>query len=63
MSKVYLLLSGENSPGDQIYIESIHSTREGAMLAKAEYEAIEHKRWDGTVYYEKAYIEEHDLHP
>ena len=61
MKTVWLLTTGDGSDGNEWRLESIHSTKEGAVKAKAEYEKPR-KRLDGSTFsFDDADIEEWDL--
>ena len=57
MTKVWLVTTGDGSDGDEMRVESIHTTKEGAEKAKA---TIESPRmsYAGTLYIQEANIEE-----
>lgn len=57
---VFLLTSGDGSDGDEVVVQSVHATREGAERAKAAYEAPR-KRADGSTYSLDAQVEEWEL--
>lgn len=52
--QVWLLTTGSGFDGDEWGVLSIHATSDGAKLAKTAYEAKEHRRGDGSIYYYEA---------
>jgi hypothetical protein len=63
MTTVFLLTSGDGSPGDEWGVISIHSSRELAEAAQAKYSEPQKRPWDDTTYIRNSEIEEWELDP
>jgi hypothetical protein len=61
--RVFLLTSGDGSPGNEWGVISIHSSRELAEAAKAIYEQPIKRPWDDSTYTREAEIEEWEVDP
>jgi hypothetical protein len=61
--KVFLLTTGDGSPGNEWGVESIHSARELAEAALAKYQQPITRPWDGSTYIRDAQIEEWEVDP
>jgi hypothetical protein len=61
--KVFLLTTGDGSPGDEWGVISIHSSPELAETAKAKYQQPITRPWDGSKYIRDAQIEEWEVDP
>ena len=57
MSTVFLLTTGDGSDGDEWGVQSIHSTRELAEIARDKYSEPQ-RRIDGSTYVRESQIEE-----
>jgi hypothetical protein len=54
MEKVYLLTVGDGSEGDEWQLINIYATKGRAKLAKKAYEEEQHRRYDGSIFHNRA---------